>query len=122
MADESGRIVLTGMEFHAHHGALDEEARLGARFTVDLELELTVTEEDRLEATVDYSRVYGLVRELVTGSRHKLIESLAAAIAREVLEEEPLARTATARVHKPHAPIPGVVRDVYVEVRRERHG
>jgi len=24
------------------------------------------------------------------------------------------------RVHKPHAPLPGVVRDVYAEVRRER--
>jgi dihydroneopterin aldolase len=115
-----GRIVLSGMEFHAHHGAFAEEERLGARFTVDLEIEVDVSAEDRLEATVDYSRVYGLVRDLVTGSRHRLIESLALTIADGVLANESLVRNVQVRVHKPHAPLPGVVRDVYVEVRRER--
>jgi dihydroneopterin aldolase len=119
---EGERIVLAGMEFHAHHGAFAEEERLGARFTVDLELELDLTEEDRLDATVDYSRVYAQVRDLVTGSRHKLIESLAVAIAGAILAAEPLLRGLVVRVHKPHAPLPGVVRDVFVEVRRERDG
>ena len=118
MAD--GRIVLVGMEFHAHHGALDEEAKLGARFTVDLELELDLSEEDRLEATVDYARVYREVQRVVTGSRHRLIESLAAVIAARLLASEPLLDALLVRVHKPHAPLPGVVRDVYVEVRRAR--
>jgi dihydroneopterin aldolase len=117
---ERERLVLTGMEFHAHHGAFAEEARLGARFTVDLELELALSGEDRLDATVDYSRVFDQVRGLVTGSRHKLIESLAVTIARAILTEEPLLTAVTVRVHKPHAPLPGVVRDVYVEVRKER--
>ncbi|MEX2535670.1 MAG: dihydroneopterin aldolase [Trueperaceae bacterium] len=117
---EKGRIVLLGMEFHAHHGALDEEARLGARFAVDLELELVLPSEDRLEGTVDYSRVYSEVRDLVTGSRQMLIESLAAAIASRLLTAEPLLSALLVRVHKPHAPLPGVVRDVFVEVRRER--
>jgi dihydroneopterin aldolase len=116
------RIVLSGMEFHAHHGALVEEERLGARFTVDLELGLAMDlgKEDRLAATVDYARLYERVRELVTGSRHRLIETLAAVIARAVLAEEPLVSTVLVRVHKPHAPLPGVVRDVFVEVRRAR--
>lgn len=118
MAD--GRIVLLGMEFHAHHGAFDEEARLGARFTVDLELWLDLPEEDRLDATVDYARVYEEVRQLVTGSRNYLIESLAASIANRLLVAEPRLQQVLVRVHKPHAPLPGVVRDVFVEVRRER--
>ncbi|MEX2543035.1 MAG: dihydroneopterin aldolase [Trueperaceae bacterium] len=117
---ETDRIVLSGMEFHAHHGAFAEEERLGARFTVDLELGLALSEGDRLDETVDYSRVYARVRELVTGSRHRLIETLAARIARTVLTEEPLLSSVLVRVHKPHAPLPGVVRDVYVEVLRER--
>ena len=117
---ERGRIVLLGLEFHAHHGALVEEAKLGARFTVDLELELELPEEDVLDATVDYSRVYRAVQEVVTGSRHYLIESLAAVIAKRLLATEPLLDALLVRVHKPHAPLPGVVRDVYVEVRRER--
>lgn len=117
---DGDRIVLSGMEFHAHHGALAEEERLGARFTVDLELGLDLLEDDRLDSTVDYSRVYDRVQRLVTGSRHRLIETLAALIANATLDEEPLVREVVVRVHKPHAPLPGVVRDVYVEVRRER--
>lgn len=115
-----GKIVLLGMEFHAHHGALDEEATLGARFTVDLELALDLPAEDVLDATIDYARVYGAVQQVVTGSRHYLIESLAAIIAEKLLAAEPLLDALLVRVHKPHAPLPGVVRDVYVEVRRER--
>lgn len=115
-----GKIVLLGMEFHAHHGAFDEEAKLGARFTVDLELALDLPEEDVLDATVDYARVYANVQQVVTGSRHYLIESLAAVIAQRLLDTEPLLDSLLVRVHKPHAPLPGVVRDVYVEVRRER--
>lgn len=114
------RIVLSGMEFHAHHGALAEEERLGARFTVDLELGLELTEDDQLDSTVDYSRVYDQVQRLVTGSRHRLIETLAGLIAGAVLAEEPLVQEIVVRVHKPHAPLPGVVRDVFVEVRRTR--
>lgn len=117
---EEGRIVLQGMEFHAHHGAFDEEARLGARFTVDLELWLALPQEDKLDSTVDYARVYDAVRQLVTGSRNYLIESLAAAIASRLLATEPLLQRVLVRVHKPHAPLPGVVRDVFVEVQRER--
>lgn len=112
--------MLAGMEFHAHHGALAEEARLGARFSVDLELELELGSEDRLDATVDYSRAYETVRELVTGSRHRLIESLALAIAQRLLAQEENLLAVVVRVHKPHAPLPGVVRDVFAEVRRER--
>lgn len=119
---DKGRIVLSGMEFHAHHGALAEEERLGARFVVDLELELPISGEDRLESTVDYSEVYSLVRRLVTESRHRLIESLAAAIATAVLDQEQLVTGVQVRVHKPHAPLPGVVRDVHVEVGRDRNG
>lgn len=119
---EPGRLVLEGLDFHAHHGARAEEASLGARFTVDLELGLQLAEDDTLESTVDYSRVYALVSDLVTGSRHRLIESLAAAIARRVLESEPLVQWTVVRVHKPHAPLPGVVGDVFAEVRRDRDG
>jgi len=116
----SGKVVLEGMEFHAFHGVLAEEGRLGARFSVDVELEFIPGSEDRLAETVDYSRVYTLVRRLVTGSKLRLIETLAQALAARILEEEPLVDRVTVRVHKPNAPLPGIVRDVYAEYGLDR--
>ncbi len=116
----NGRIVLSGLEFHAFHGVWPEEARLGARFSVDVELEVEMAGEDSLDGTVDYSVVYGFVSDTVTGTRFGVIEALAVRLAEGLLAEQPLARAATVRVHKPHAPLPGVVRDVFVEVTRRR--
>lgn len=114
------RIVLAGMEFHAFHGVYPEEKRLGARFSVDVELQVNVSGQDRLEETVDYSLVYAFVRERVTGTRFALIEALAADLAAGLLSSQPLAAAVTVRVHKPAAPLPGIVRDVFVEVNRQR--
>ncbi len=114
------RIVLEGLEFHGYHGVFEEEAKMGARFVVDVELGLTLPESDSLRQTVDYSQMYALVRREVTEKRYQLIEALASRIAAAVLEAEERVRTVLVRVHKPHAPLPGVVRDVFVEVRRSR--
>lgn len=115
-----GRILLHGMRFHGRHGVYEEEARLGAPFVVDVELELDLPESDELAATVDYGRVYRRVGEVVTGTRYRLIEALAHRIARDELAAEARVRAVVVRVHKPHAPLPGPVGDVSVEVRHER--
>jgi len=116
------KIVLQGLEFHGFHGVFPEEAKFGARFIVDVEMTLNLPEEDDMALSVDYSRVYALVKNEVTEHRYDLIEALAGTIARRVLEEHPKVQDVTTRVHKPHAPLPGVVRDVYVEVVRSREG
>jgi|SRR5690625_364902 len=116
----SDRIVLQGMEFHAYHGVYAEEGRLGARFSVDVELQLPISGRDSIEATVDYSEVHAFVRDTVTGTRFGVIEALAHALADGLLDREPLVAGVTVRVHKPGAPLPGIVRDVFVEVSRSR--
>ena len=114
------KIVLSGLEFYARHGVFDEENTLGARFVVDVELSLPLSEEDVLSQTVDYGEVYDLVRGVMQGEPYKLIEALAHHIAARLLRDQPLVQTLTVRVHKPHAPLPGVVRDIYAEVTRHR--
>jgi 7,8-dihydroneopterin aldolase/epimerase/oxygenase len=116
------RVVLTGMRFHGYHGVFEEEARLGAPFIVDLEIEADLPATDDLARTIDYARVYELVRRVVTGERYRLIEALAHRLARDILDAEHLARAVTVRVHKPHAPLPGAVGDVMVEIHRRREG
>lgn len=114
------KIVVSGMEFYAYHGVYDEEGKLGARFSVDVELRLALSTTDSIRATVDYGRVFTLVQAAVTGTRFKLIEALAATICERLLAAEELVEEAVVRVHKPNAPLPGIVRDVYVEVTRSR--
>ena len=121
MAEVKGdKIVLTGLEFHARHGVYEAESRLGARFVIDVELSLTISGRDDLGDTVDYSAVYDLVRVQVTQTRFYLIEALAHRLVTVLLDAQPLAAAVRVRVHKPHAPLPGIVRDVYAEVYRER--
>ena len=114
------RIVLEGLEFHGFHGVFEEETRFGARFIVDVELFLPLSPRDTLAETVDYGEVYALVRHEVTERRYQLIETLAQAIADGILSVQAKVASLKVRVHKPHAPLPGVVRNVFVEVVRRR--
>ncbi|HZS10098.1 MAG TPA: dihydroneopterin aldolase [Blastocatellia bacterium] len=121
MEKASDRIVLSGLEFYGRHGVHAEENKLGARFVIDLEMYLSLDGiSDRIKDTVDYGAVYEIVTREVTVSRFYLIEALANRIAEEVLEKQPKIARVIVRVHKPHAPIQGVFRDVFAEVTRSR--
>jgi len=116
------RIVLTGMRFYGYHGILPEETRLGQPFSVDLELSADLQaagRTDDLALTIDYSKVYEGVREIVEGRPLKLIEAVAERIAMYVLEDFPAAEVVV-RLHKPKAPIAGPFDDVMVELHRRR--
>jgi len=115
-----GKIALVGLEFYGRHGVKPEEGALGARFIVDVELEVNFEGKgDRLEATVDYAKVYDLVARVVTDERFYLIEALADALAKQIIKTFPKVSSLVVRVHKPHAPLRGVFRDVYAEVSKQ---
>ncbi len=114
------RIVLNGLEFFAYHGVFPEEAVLGGRFVVDAELHLPLSDASNLDSTVSYASVFETIGLEMTGQRHALLETLANRIAARVLTDYALVTRVIVRVHKPHAPIPGVFRDVFVEVDRAR--
>ncbi len=114
------RIVLSGLEFFARHGVFNEETVLGGRFLVDIEMFVPLTDAVNLEDTVNYASIFEVVRLEMTERRHALIETLANRIAAHILDDHELIVRVIVRVHKPHAPIPGVFRDVFVEVDRSR--
>lgn len=116
----SDKIVLTDLRFHAYHGVFPEEHRFGAEFRVDIEITTTFGTQDDLTESVDYGAVYDVAEDVVTGERCDLIETVAQRIAERVLAISRV-HAVTVRVHKPHAPLPGVFGDVYVEVHREQN-
>ncbi|RNC28706.1 MAG: Dihydroneopterin aldolase [Candidatus Dichloromethanomonas elyunquensis] len=118
---EDSIIRLRGMEFYAYHGVLDQEKELGQRFLVDLDIYSGqwAYETDSLKDTVDYSKVFKVIEQCVTQERYDLLESLAERIASQVLVDPHCSKVRVV-VHKPNAPIPGIFKDVSVEVIREK--
>ncbi len=118
-------IVLTGMVFYGFHGVDSDEQALGQRFVVDLEAHLDLRaagRSDDISMTINYSRLFGTVREVVEGQPVKLLETLANRIAAEILDRFPV-RAARIRVKKPDPPIKGSILDyAAVEVYRRRSG
>jgi dihydroneopterin aldolase len=110
---------MEGMAFFGRHGVFPAERELGARFTVDVELEADLRaagRSDRLEDTIDYSRAYDLVREVVEGEPCHLLEAVAERISQRLLSL-PRVERATVRVHK-KPPLPGEFRSFGVEISR----
>ena len=116
-----GEIALLGLEFYGRHGVMPEEGRLGGRGVVDVwPSEPLEGKGDRPPGTGAYPAVYALVEEAVRHRRFYLIEALADHLAEELLKAFPRLQAVRVRVHKPHAPIPGVFRDVYAETQKSR--
>lgn len=118
----SDLLRLRNMTFHACHGLLPEEARLGQRFEVDVELRLDLRaagEGDDPDLTVDYTAVYDLVAQVVKGGkRYGLVEALAEALARTLGQRFPALRSARVVVRKPNPPVDGHFDGLEVEIER----
>ena len=119
----TGKIHLKNMAFYGYHGAFVEETTLGQRFLVDLALTLDIAEAartDKLDATVDYVRIYALCRKIVEQEKVKLIETLANDILDQVLATCPRVDEAAIIVRKPSVALGGPLDYVAIETSKKR--
>lgn len=117
------KIILRKMQFYGYHGVFPEEAKLGQRFYVDVELFLDLRAaglSDRLEDTVNYAEVYRLSKQLLEEERYQLIEAVAERLAARILKQFNKVREVLVRITKPSPPIDGHYDWVAVELRRPR--
>lgn len=118
------RLTLAGMAFVGRHGVPDDERGAPQRFEVDLAMVVdaaAAASSDELSATVDYAAVFERVRSVVEERSYRLIETLAEAVAREVLEGFALSEVEV-RLRKPDAPLPGTFDHVEIAIRRQATG
>jgi dihydroneopterin aldolase len=117
------RIKLTGMVFYGFHGIDPAEQELGQRFVVDLEVTRDLRSagvSDDPADTINYSRMYRLVKETMEGPSHKLLESLAETIAQGILSGFDV-ESITVVVKKPEVPMKGsILSHASVEIYRQR--
>lgn len=120
---DGDRLVLEGMQFFGHHGDVEAERALGARFYVDVELRADLAHagaSDSLSDTIDYVRCHALIRDVVEGRQYNLLEAVAENIARELLGAFP-ASTVRVRVAK-EPPIDAVISRTAVIIERSHRG
>lgn len=115
-------IELENLVVFGRHGYLEEERRLGQRFLVDLwvDVDEDAATSDRIEDTVDYRHLAGLVRDVFSGPERLLLEGLAGAVADGVLARFEAVERVRVRVRKPDVVLDPPVDHAAVVVVRTR--
>lgn len=110
------KILVEGIKLYAYHGCMEEEGRIGRSFSVDVMIETDLTRSslnDRLTDTIDYVKVYDVVKEEMA-VRSKLIEHAARRIIDHLKRRFPKIISVEVKVTKLNPPIDGNVDSVSV--------
>ena len=107
MQVESGYIVLKEVRFHAFHGVMPQERRVGADFLVTLRLGYDLTKamlSDDVKDTLNYAEVYHVVQEEMA-IPSALLEHVAGRIANAILRQFPTVRSIDLELTKQNPPM-----------------
>ena len=116
-------VFVEGLETEALVGAYDWERHARQPLLFDLDLEVdnrAAAAEDDLDDAVDYASVCAAVKRFVEASHYVLLETLAEALAAQLLRQFDCARAVRVRVRKPRAAHALGCDSVGVTIRRER--
>ena len=120
---KTAKIILKELVFFARHGLLEEEAKLGQRFRLDVVVELDPSLDlatDSPESTVNYVELFETIKNIFTEQRFNMIEAAADAIAVGILERFAKLVSVTVEVKKPSVPVDCVCDYFAAEVTRCR--
>ena len=115
-------IRLTNMSFYGYHGNSAAEKETGRRFEVDCEFVVDIgraAETDSLSKTVDYTRVYSMIEDILKNNKFNLIETLADRMADAVFDNFDIDKLKI-KVRKMTPPIPGNIDFFEIETERSR--
>lgn len=110
------KILVEGIKLYAYHGCLEEEAKIGANYIVDVTLETDFTlaaKTDDLSKTIDYVIVYNIVKKQMS-ERSKLIEHVGLRIVNELKKEFSGLKKVEVKVTKLNPPMNGNVERVSI--------
>lgn len=111
-------MSLEGMEFYARHGYYEEERVIGNKYSVDVTLDVDFSEaasDDKLEGTVNYEKVYGIVQEVMSIDAN-LLEHLAGKMIKALKENFSQVNQVQVRISKYNPPIKGLCHKATVEL------
>jgi dihydroneopterin aldolase len=112
-------IQVEGIKVYAYHGCLEEEARIGCNYIVDVTIETDFSEAaktDDLTKTIDYVTVYNIVKAQMA-IRSKLIEQAGQRIVDELKQQLKGLLTLEVKVTKLNPPMNGDVQKVSIVIK-----
>lgn len=110
------KIIVEGIRLYAYHGCMDEEARVGGTYIIDVTLDADLSEAaktDDLTKTIDYCEVYEIVKAEMA-IRSKLIEQVGQRIMNSLKKKFSMATHIEIKLTKVNPPIAGDVEKVSV--------
>lgn len=116
------KIKLRDIKLYAYHGCLDEEAKIGSEYFVNLSVKADLSKSamsDQLSDTVDYVHLNRIVKEEMA-IRSDLLEHVAKRILDRVLKELPMVKKVCVDVAKVNPPIMGNVTEVSISMSKKR--
>ncbi|CAI8373781.1 MAG: Dihydroneopterin aldolase [Polaribacter sejongensis] len=117
-----GTIKVNSINLYAYHGCLEEEAKIGSEYIVDVAVKADLkksSKTDALEDTVDYVHLNLIVKEEMA-IRSKLLEEVAQRILDRFFKELPMIQKAKVAVAKINPPIGGNVEEVVIILSKKR--
>jgi len=117
------KIHLKEMVFYGHHGVQPEERKLGQRFIVNFTFETASSEDTNIkhfEDTVDYTKVFEIIKNTIETKEFFLLETCANTILDSIMDNFPKIIHSKIRIKKPSVPIKGSLESVEVEMDRIR--
>lgn len=117
-----GIIKVNNIKLYAFHGCLDEEAKIGSEYRVDVQVKANLKKSaktDDLADTVDYVHLNHIVKEEMA-IRSELLEQVAQRILDRFFKEIRMILKATVSVSKINPPIGGNVEEVVIILTKKR--
>ena len=117
-----GIIRVQNIKIYSNHGCLQEEAKIGSDYRVDVEVEADLeksSQTDELSDTVDYVHLNHVVKEEMA-IRSKLLEEVTQRILTRFFQEIPMIENAKVSVSKINPPIGGNVTEVTIILEQSR--
>jgi 7,8-dihydroneopterin aldolase/epimerase/oxygenase len=115
------KINIEGIKLYAFHGCLEEEARIGANYIVDVYITTDFSKaavSDDLDQTIDYCAIYEISKKQMA-LRSKLIEHACKRIFDEIVSEFKTIRALRVKLTKLSPPMNGNVERVSVEMQED---
>ena len=117
-----GIIKVNNIKLYAYHGCLDEEAKIGSEYRIDISVKADLkksSKTDELVDTVDYVHLNYIVKEEMA-IRSKLLEEVAKRILDRIFNEISMVKKASVSVAKINPPIGGNVEEVVIILTKKR--
>lgn len=121
---EHDRVLMRGLKLYGYHGWFEYERAQGQHFVLDLTFETNFAqarENDELEQTVDYMKVYALLQKYFQPHCcYKLLENLCEDISNDCFQEFHIVQSIEIRCKKSEIPLEHEYEYFGIEIKRTR--